>query len=178
MCAGTEDINQDGTDNLVTNIGIAGNHAYSLMACYSLVFEDGQWRIFDEKNEEPDGRSVERLLKLRNPWGQREWQHAWSDGSQEWLTVPDSLKEHFGYKEGDDGMFFIRMQDFEKYFSDFTICHYHDDYKLSTFKFITEVDEVKDCEFEIYQETNVYFSLQQVNKRMWRKSEGYKYSQC
>ena len=44
--------------------GISEGHAYSIM----------------------DAREIngQRLLKLRNPWGKKEWTGAWSDGSEEW----------------------------------------------------------------------------------------------
>lgn len=46
--------------------GIAENHSYSIMEAREV---DGQ-----------------RLLRLRNPWGKKEWKGAWSDGSAEWTT--------------------------------------------------------------------------------------------
>lgn len=44
--------------------GITERHAYSIM----------------------DAKEVKghRLLKVRNPWGKKEWSGAWSDGSEEW----------------------------------------------------------------------------------------------
>ena len=178
MCAGTEDIKADGTDDADEYTGISGNHAYSVVAVHSLVYEHGTWRVYQEDKEKPNGRKVERLLQLRNPWGFSEWKHAWSDKSSEWDGVPANVKEEIGYKEEDDGMFFIRMQDFEKYYYDFTVCSYHDKYKLSSFKFQTEKDEVKDCVFDVKEQQNIYFSLHQNNKRLWKRNQNYKYSQC
>ena len=46
--------------------GIASGHAYSLISVY-----------------EADG-PVPRLVKIRNPWGQKEWNGDYSDDSPLW----------------------------------------------------------------------------------------------
>jgi hypothetical protein len=62
-----------------------------------------------------------RLLNIRNPWGYKEWNGAWSDTSSEWteeahkiLNVEREVKE--------DGRFWISYEDFLKYFSTTHIC--------------------------------------------------------
>jgi hypothetical protein len=65
--------------------GIIEKHAYSIMEAIEI---NGQ-----------------RLVKLRNPWGQGgEWQGAWSDGSAEWTPEWMTLLNH---KFGDDGVSFL-----------------------------------------------------------------------
>lgn len=51
----------------------------------------------------------ERLLRVRNPWGNTEWQGKWSDGSEQWTPEWMQLLNH---RFGDDGMFWISYQDF------------------------------------------------------------------
>ncbi|KAL8867430.1 MAG: hypothetical protein Q9174_005670, partial [Haloplaca sp. 1 TL-2023] len=51
----------------------------------------------------------ERLLRVRNPWGDTEWQGAWSDGSEQWTPEWMQLLNH---RFGDDGMFWISYNDF------------------------------------------------------------------
>jgi calpain-15 len=62
-----------------------------------------------------------RLLNIRNPWGYKEWNGAWSDKSPEWteeafkiFNVEKDVKE--------DGRFWISYEDFLKYFSTTHIC--------------------------------------------------------
>jgi hypothetical protein len=64
--------------------GILEKHAYSIMEAREI--------------------NGERLLKLRNPWGNSEWTGAWSDGSAEWTPEWMNLLNH---KFGDDG---VRIQ--------------------------------------------------------------------
>ncbi|KAE8135851.1 hypothetical protein BDV38DRAFT_251091 [Aspergillus pseudotamarii] len=76
--------------------GISENHSYSIM---------------DAK--EIDG---ERLLRLRNPWGKKEWTGAWSDGSEQW--TPEWM-EKLGHKFGNDGFFWISYNDLLKKYQHF-----------------------------------------------------------
>ncbi|KAI1628842.1 hypothetical protein EDD37DRAFT_23259 [Exophiala viscosa] len=71
--------------------GIAENHAYSIM----------------------DAKEVggHRLLKLRNPWGKKEWTGKWSDGDSVWNASWMDLLDH---KFGNDGIFWISFEDLLK----------------------------------------------------------------
>ncbi|CAG8010644.1 unnamed protein product [Penicillium salamii] len=68
--------------------GISEQHSYSIMEAREL-----------------DGH---RLLRLRNPWGRKEWHGAWGDGSKEW--TPELMKR-LGHKFGNDGFFWINYKD-------------------------------------------------------------------
>lgn len=76
--------------------GIAEGHAYSIM----------------------DAKEIkgERLLKLRNPWGKKEWTGKWSDGSSEWTAEWMQLLDH---KFGNDGIFWISYEDLLKKYQHF-----------------------------------------------------------
>lgn len=73
MTAGTDDLDgqdQEGSD------GIVGGHAYTLVAGFEINYQ---------------GRSV-KLVKLRNPWGDKEWNGSWADNSREWNSVDQYTK--------------------------------------------------------------------------------------
>lgn len=76
--------------------GIAEGHAYSIM----------------------DAKQIEghRLLKVRNPWGRKEWTGKWSDGSSEWTAEWMQLLDH---KFGNDGIFWISYEDLLKNYQHF-----------------------------------------------------------
>ena len=62
--------------------GVLSGHAYSIIDVFTIkaVFEND------------DGQEIKKdvkLLRCRNPWGKKEWNGAWSDGSDELL---DNLK--------------------------------------------------------------------------------------
>ncbi len=73
--------------------GVISGHAYSMISIHEL---------------EHQGKQV-RLLKLRNPWGHGEWQGDWSDKSPLWTPA---LKKKVGFTDADDGIFFIKLEDY------------------------------------------------------------------
>lgn len=85
VAASTRDLNGNGMDSIDGFTGLAGNHAYSLLNAFTIV-EDGlaKWHIKQAGEIVDPKKKVERLVKLRNPWGKGEWRHAWADGSMEW----------------------------------------------------------------------------------------------
>lgn len=57
-----------------------------------------------------------RLLKVRNPWGEGEWRGAWSDRSEQWTPEWMELLNH---RFGDDGQFWISYEDLLREYSSF-----------------------------------------------------------
>ena len=53
-----------------------------------------------------------RFLKIRNPWGMKEWTGRWSDGSKEWTKEWLAALEPLEHTFGDDGVFIMEYCDF------------------------------------------------------------------
>ncbi|KAG7493016.1 hypothetical protein MATL_G00020040 [Megalops atlanticus] len=66
--------------------------------------------------------SMERLIRIRNPWGQVEWTGAWSDGSSEWNDIDPSEREDMHCRM-EDGEFWMSFQEFLRQFSRLEICN-------------------------------------------------------
>jgi hypothetical protein len=69
MCtavASQADVNLSSSD--MKAVGLVDGHAYSLMAAKVIRLEKG----------------TERIVKIRNPWGQKEWEGDWADNSEKW----------------------------------------------------------------------------------------------
>ncbi|XP_007428667.1 calpain-3 isoform X1 [Python bivittatus] len=64
-----------------------------------------------------------KLVRLRNPWGQVEWNGAWSDRSDEWNVIDNAEKIRLQHKVAEDGEFWISFQDFLRYFTKLEICN-------------------------------------------------------
>jgi len=57
------------------------------------------------------------IVNLRNPWGKFEWKGAWGDDSSNWTP---ELKKQVGFVDGgDDGLFWMSLDDFRKHFQRF-----------------------------------------------------------
>ncbi|XP_039183118.1 calpain-3 isoform X2 [Crotalus tigris] len=64
-----------------------------------------------------------KLVRLRNPWGQVEWNGAWSDNSDEWNDIDNAEKVRLQHKIAEDGEFWISFKDFLRYFTKLEICN-------------------------------------------------------
>uniref|UniRef100_A0AAY4BVG0 Calpain catalytic domain-containing protein n=1 Tax=Denticeps clupeoides TaxID=299321 RepID=A0AAY4BVG0_9TELE len=62
------------------------------------------------------------LVRLRNPWGHKEWRGAWSDNSREWDLVEPEERKKLNYS-ADDGEFWMAFSDFKDHFSEVHICN-------------------------------------------------------
>ncbi|KAI9519969.1 Calpain-2 catalytic subunit [Dissostichus eleginoides] len=63
-----------------------------------------------------------QLIRIRNPWGQVEWNGAWSDKSSEWRYVSDSDRDRL-FKRCEDGEFWMSFSDFLRQYSRLEICN-------------------------------------------------------
>ncbi|KAL7953296.1 hypothetical protein V8C34DRAFT_61948 [Trichoderma compactum] len=64
-------------------------------------------------------KSGQRLVKLRNPWGEIRkglWEGPWSDGSKEWTT---EVQKELGHKFGSDSVFWISFEDLVRKYTHF-----------------------------------------------------------
>jgi len=63
-----------------------------------------------------------RLIRIRNPWGQVEWNGDWSDNSEIWNTVP-GVRGRLDAEFDDDGEFWMSIHDFLRCYTKLEICN-------------------------------------------------------
>jgi len=114
----------------------------------------------------------EKVIRLRNPWGEGEFNGAWSDYSSKWT---EDLKKQYNYYEKEDGDFFIGYNDFLKYFVTMGFAKLHP--KFSSTKLKVKKSEAVKCQLikvTIPQDnTLVYFQLYGKNPRIPNKKGEY-----
>lgn len=98
-----------------TETGLVMGHAYGVTDIRKITTGDGLFNLFNREHL--------YLIRLRNPWGHKEWNGSWSDGSAEWKSLDDSQREKLGIKAEDDGEFWMAFEDFCRYFTKATMCH-------------------------------------------------------
>lgn len=114
--------------------GLVGCHAYSLLGVYeihdAIVGAQKKVTSFFTKDSNDDGndevvivenplndsqasseqRTIVRLVRIRNPWGSREWKGKWSACSEQWT---EKIRKQIGEeicKQG-NGTFFMSYED-------------------------------------------------------------------
>uniref|UniRef100_A0A667WIB1 calpain-2 n=1 Tax=Myripristis murdjan TaxID=586833 RepID=A0A667WIB1_9TELE len=96
------DITSAADSEAVTRQKLVKGHAYSLTGAVEVNYR---------------GRK-EKLVRMRNPWGQVEWTGAWSDGSSEWNYVEGDAP----HANAEDGEFWMSFRDFLNHYSRIEVC--------------------------------------------------------
>lgn len=72
------------------------------------------------------------MLKIRNPWGEKEWQGRASDSDRKfWGSISAADRQKMGFSEKNDGIFFILWEDFVTYYDMVDICKINDNASYS-----------------------------------------------
>jgi len=106
--------------------GLVGGHAYSVLDV--LEFQDvlvgEQQRVTDffsgakgspAKKKQRKSPTTVRLVRIRNPWGKREWKGEWSVNSDKWTTALRKRLGNQSFAKG-DGTFFMSLEDVMAHF--------------------------------------------------------------
>uniref|UniRef100_A0A672G3W2 Calpain 9 n=1 Tax=Salarias fasciatus TaxID=181472 RepID=A0A672G3W2_SALFA len=91
---------------LKTATGLVKGHAYSITGLEEVTYR---------------GRKV-KLIRIRNPWGQVEWNGPWSDKSSEWDYVDRADKSRI-LNNSEDGEFWMEFEDFKRNYDKVEICN-------------------------------------------------------
>ncbi|XP_021122107.1 calpain-9 [Heterocephalus glaber] len=90
-----------------TPFGLIKGHAYTVTGIDQVNFR---------------GQKTE-LIRVRNPWGQVEWNGSWSDSSPEWGSVDLDEQKRLCHSALDDGEFWMSFKDFKTHFDKVEICN-------------------------------------------------------
>lgn len=175
MTACTGDLKGSGDDTADKSLGICGNHAYSLLGAYEIAKVDGQFRALKPDSKSGSRPGATRIVKIRNPWGigKGEWARSWGDSDPRW--TPELLQD-IGHETKDDGIFCMEFKDFLKYYANYQICYYHDNYYFSANKYIGDELKPTVIEFKISQPGYYYFQLNQNSRGLYPRKKNYNYS--
>lgn len=132
--------------------GLISGHAYSLIAAKEVMDRSGQ-------------RS--RIVQIRNPWGSHEWTGDWSDQSPKWT---DELKRQLHVTAGNDGIFWMSIEDFCRTYEDVAICKVHGNYYYNSIQLEGKKEEMVTTELvvvNIQKPGHYYFSVDQWDGRQF-----------
>ncbi|XP_040207330.1 calpain-8-like [Rana temporaria] len=95
-----------GSGEIVVSTNVVKNHAYSLIGAEEVSYR---------------GDTVQ-LVRVRNPWGYKEWNGAWSDNAPEWNEVDPEVKAQL-HLLCDDGETWMPFSSFLVEFYRVEVCH-------------------------------------------------------
>ncbi|KAL6481811.1 hypothetical protein MHYP_G00098910 [Metynnis hypsauchen] len=101
------DITSSAESEAQTATGLVKGHAYSITGLEEVNYRE---------------RKV-KLIRVRNPWGQVEWNGPWSDNSREWSVVDKAVKTRLLENATDDGEFWMEFEDFKANYDRVEICN-------------------------------------------------------
>lgn len=138
--------------------GLVGSHAYAVIRVAEVTTDSGQ----------------ERILKIRNPWGQTEWNGDWSDDSDKWTPA---LRAELQVEQVDDGTFWMPLSSFITCFTEVCICKVHDDYLNQCIKVTQAAGSFTVTQLRVAEDTHAYISVCQMDTRLLQAEfEEYDYS--
>ena len=152
MTAGTT---KNTNDFKLQKIGLTPGHAYTVLG------------VLEINNE--------KVIKLRNPWGNFEFSGDWSDYSNKWT---EELKKKYEFNKKNDGVFYMSYNDFIKYFITIGFAKIHPDYITNNIKIKKEKNnkcqliKVKVSKSN-KKSVHVFIQLYQKNPRIILKSGNY-----
>ena len=147
------------SQQILEGIGLIGSLSYAVIAAQEVSTSQGPVR----------------LVKLRNPWTNAEWQGDWSDQSDKWTPA---LKKALNFTEEADGTFWMSFEDFKDYFSTVTICRINDSYSYHYFKAKHHKDSHVVVRVSVSRAGFAYISADQREKCCYPKMQAYDYSHC
>ena len=151
MTAGTSadiyNLNLDG-------VGLSAGHAYTVLGVLEIETDKGK----------------EKVVHLRNPYGNGEFNGEWSDYSKKWTP---ELKKKYNLIEKDDGDFYMSYDDFLTYYITLGICKLHPGFKTTSLRMVRptkcQVTKITIPKGEVL----TYLNLYQKNPRVRLKDGSY-----
>lgn len=101
------DITSSAESEAQTASGLVKGHAYSITGIEEINYRGGKVQ----------------LIRVRNPWGQVEWNGPWSDNAREWNLVDKAEKNRILQNSMEDGEFWMEFSDFKANYDKVEICN-------------------------------------------------------
>lgn len=156
---------------------LTGMEREHFLMCSTELYDD------DKEEEEPQGhaytvldvrevqsnRKAERLILVRNPWDTFEWKGAWSKNSNLW--TPELRRELNYPEEEDESLFWMNLQDYQKYFPVSWVCKYRKDNNYYSVNFSHKNTNNNVLRIKVTERQEVTISLNQKDRRYFKNSQ-------
>lgn len=149
----------DASAEILEELGLVAQHSYGLLKAAEAVDRDG---------------NTIRLVLLRNPWGDFEWNGDWSDNSKLWTN---EIKRQVGYDDS-EGLFWMAYTDVCHFFSRIQFGHINDEYHYSFMKASHQRGSYTLMRLLVPGDGEHTISVAQTDERCFSRNSDYDYSNC
>lgn len=137
------------------NEGLVSGHAYTILDVKEVINSRG---------------AKDRVFQIRNPWGKFEWNGDYSDSSNLWTP---KQRQDFKIQTLDDGIFWMKIEDFIKFFEGIGILEIMPDYLSNAVT--VKTSRLSMVRMQVTRESNITIGVDQLDSRTVDKPE-YSYS--
>ena len=138
----------------IEGVGLSPGHAYTVLGVMEIDTEKG----------------IEKVVRLRNPYGNGEFNGDWSDYSNKWTP---ELRKKYNSIQKDDGDFYMGYDDFLTYYITLGICKLHPGFKTTSLR-MKRTTECQVTKITVPKgEVLAYLQLYQKNPRVLLKDGTY-----
>ena len=130
------------------SIGIVSGHAYSLLDIQEI--------------RDSRGRPA-RIMQIRNPWGKFEWKGDFHDACPLWTP---ELKQQLSIQHLDDGIFWMRIEDFIIYFEEIGVLKIIPNFISNSVLVKQKDSNLSLIRMHVSQKTKLTLSIDQVDSRI------------
>jgi Calpain family cysteine protease len=116
------------------------------------------------------GKGNVKLIKIRNPWQNFEWNGDWSDSSNLWTQ---NIKDDVEWESNSKGIIYMSIEDYQANFMTTVICKVQDTYEYSTIEVKQDIGGYTILKFQINRDQKAFFNLSQLAYRIVPKEYGY-----
>jgi len=149
ICASSKKFDRINEHGIDIETGLTSTHAYSIIDSYDV-------EIANKK---------EKVLKLRNPWGQDRFRGEWAKGSRKWSP---SLEAAMGVDWTSRGIFFMTLAEFIDNFHSYNIAMVIDTNSTTCAKLSTPSDTPTALRVNITTPGQYTLSIHQLPSRLYR----------
>ena len=135
-----------------TGEGATKSHAYTVLDARDIQTDSGE----------------ERLILIRNPWDTFEWKGAWSNTSDLWT---EDLRRELNYPaDEDESLFWMNINDFQKYFPVVWVCKYRKENNYYSVNLSHKHNNYNVLRIKIQERQEVTISLNQRDRRCFKNT--------
>lgn len=130
------------------DMGIVAGHAYTILDVRDILDARGK---------------PARVIQIRNPWGKFEWNGDFSDESSLWTN---KQRQEFGIIDHDDGIFWMRIEDFITYYQGIGILKIVPGYTSNALMVDQKLSKMSIVRMDVDEQATITISVDQIDSRL------------